>query len=79
MLKPGIFLARILCSERENFSFDKMGLYFKNGWVDEVLFFTALLMITEKDFYIQQSLENIYVKTKFEAEAIILNAIKLGI
>ncbi len=37
-------------SERENFSFDKMGLYFKNGWVDEVLFFTALLMITEKDF-----------------------------
>ena len=37
-------------SERENFSFDKMGLYFKNGWVDEVLFFIALLMITEKDF-----------------------------
>ena len=36
--------------ERENFSFDKMGLYFKNDWVDEVLFFTALLMITEKDF-----------------------------
>lgn len=36
--------------ERENFSFDKMWLYFKNWWVDEVLFFTALLMITEKDF-----------------------------
>ena len=37
-------------AERENFSFDKMWTYFKYGWVDEVMFFTALLMITERDF-----------------------------
>lgn len=36
--------------EREKFSFDKMPLYFKNRWVDEVLFFTSILMTTEKDF-----------------------------
>lgn len=44
------FTTSMPIEERENFSFDKMWLYFKNGWVDEVLFFTALLMITEKDF-----------------------------
>ena len=49
-LKTPFFNQTMPVSERENFSFDKMGLYFKNGWVDEVMFFTALLMITENDF-----------------------------
>lgn len=34
---------------------------------------------TEKDFYIKQSLENVYVRTKFEAEAIILDSITKGL
>jgi lipoprotein NlpI len=44
------FNTTVSLDERENFSFDNMGYYFKNGKIDEVLFFTALLMITEKDF-----------------------------
>ncbi len=34
---------------------------------------------TEKDFYIKQPLENVYIRTKFEAEALILQKISEGL
>lgn len=49
-LKTPFFNESMPLEERENFSFDKMWFYFKNKWVDEVLFFTSILMTTEKDF-----------------------------
>ena len=45
-----LFCRHMPLDHRTNFSFDTMWLYAKNGWIDEMWFFIALLMITSKDF-----------------------------
>ena len=45
-----LFNPDIPTTEREEFSFDKMGQYSKKWRIDEISFFVALLMITWDDF-----------------------------